>query len=171
MFLLARYQNRQIVTAAGRRILALMIVALAIANIVTVIVEVPWDTMMQPFFDLGGIIWERASVLVTGVLLLLIARALARGKRQAWWLALGLLVSSFLGAVVSKSDRGTILLALSLLILLLVMAPLFPTRSDARALVRGYITLALGVGIIAGHIVVSHLWYTGDQGVLALRNV
>ena len=173
MFVLARPHHRQIVTAAGRRLLALIIVAIALVNIVTVIVEVPWDTiiMMQPFFDLGGIIWERASVLVTGVLLLLIARALARGKRQAWWLSLGLLVSSFLGAVVSKSDRGTILLALSLLVLLLVMAPLFPTRSDARALVRGYITLALAVGIIAGHLALSHVWLTGNPGVLALRNV
>ncbi len=173
MFVLARPQHRQIVTAAGRRVLALIIVAIAISNIVTVIVEVPWDTIivMQPFFDLGGIIWERASVLVTGVLLLLIARALARGKRQAWWLVLGLFISSFLGAVVSKSDRGTILLALSLLIFLLVMAPLFPTRSDARALVRGYITLALGIGVIAGHIAMSHVWLTADQGLLALRNV
>jgi phosphatidylglycerol lysyltransferase len=173
MFVLARPHHRKIVTAAGRRSLALIIVAIAITTIVTVIVEVPWDTiiMMQPFFDLGGILWERASVLVTGILLLLIARALARGKRQAWWLALGLLISSFLGAVVSKSDRGTILLALTLLVFLLVLAPLFPTRSDARALVRGYITLALGVSIIVGQIAVNHVWITGDQGVLALRNV
>jgi phosphatidylglycerol lysyltransferase len=173
MFVLARPQHIRIFTTAGRRLLALIIMAIAIANIVTVIVEVPWDTtiIMQPFFDLGGIIWERASVLLTGALLLLIARALARGKRQAWWLSLGLFISAFLGAVVSRSDRITILLGLSLLVLLLVMAPLFPTRSDVRALVRGYITLAVGVGVIVGHIAVSHLWLTGDQGVLALRNM
>ena len=123
------------------------------------------------FLTWVGTHWERNSALVTGVLLLLIARALARGKRQAWWLSLGLLISSFLGAVVSRSDRSTILLALSLLAFLLVMAPLFPTRSDVRALVRGYVTLALGVGVIAGHIALSYLWYTEGQGILALRNV
>ena len=173
MFVFARHQNKRVVTAVGRHLLALIIVAIAIANVITVLVEVPWDTrvLMQPFFDLGGDAWERASALVTGVLLLFIARALARGKRQAWWLSLGLLISSFLGAVVSRSDRSTLLLALSLLALLLVMAPLFPTRSDVRALVRGYVTLALGVGVIAGHIAMSSLWYTGGQGTLALRNV
>jgi len=173
MFVFARHQNKRVVTAAGRHLLALIIVAIAIANVITVLVEVPWDTrvLLQPFFDLGGDTWERNSALVTGVLLLLIARALTRGKRQAWWLSLGLLISSFLGAVVSRSDRSTILLTLSLLALLLVMAPLFPTRSDVRALVRGYVTLALGVGVIAGHIALSYLWYTGGQGILALRNV
>lgn len=173
MFVFARHHNTRVVTAAGRRLLALIIVAIAIANSVTVLVEVPWDTtmMMQPFFDMGGDAWERASVLLTGALLLLIARALARGKRQGWCLSLGLLMCSLLGAIVSRSDRGTILLALSLLVFLLLVAPLFPTRSDARALVRGYGTLVLGIGAIAGHVAVSHLWYTGGQGILVLRSV
>jgi len=108
---------------------------------------------------------------VTGALLLLIARALVRVKRQAWWLSLGLFISSFLGVIISRSERNTILLALCLLILLLVMAPLFSTRSDVRALVRGYITLILGVGIIAGHAALSHLWYTGGQGMLILHSI
>ncbi len=173
MFVFARHHNRGGLTTAGRGLLALIIVAIAIVNIVTTFMEVPWDTtvIMQPFFDLSGSTWERDSVLVTGALLLLIARALARGKRQAWWLSLGLLISSFLGAIISRSERSTILLALCLLILLLVMAPLFSTRSDTRALVRGYITLVLGVGIIAGHAAVSHLWYTGGQGILILRGI
>ena len=173
MFVFARYQNKRVLTAAGRRLSVLIIVAIAIANVITVLVEVPWDTLvlMHPFFDLGGAAWERDSALVTGALLLLIARALARGKRQAWWLSLGLLISSLLGAIVSRSDYSTILLALSLLVLLLVIAPLFPTRSDSRALVRGYVILALGVGVIAGHIAISYLWHTGGQGVLALSNV
>jgi phosphatidylglycerol lysyltransferase len=173
MFVFARHHNRGTLTTVGRGLLALIIVAIAIVNIVTTLVEVPWDTIviMQPFFDLGGSTWERDSVLVTGALLLLIARALVRGKRQAWWLSLGLFISSFLGVIISRSERNTILLALCLLILLLVMAPLFSTRSDVRALVRGYITLILGVGIIAGHAALSHLWYTGGQGILILHSI
>jgi phosphatidylglycerol lysyltransferase len=154
-------------------LLALIIVMIATVNVVTALVEVPWDStvLLQPLFDLGGSAWERESVLVTGALLLLIARALMRGKRQGWWLSLGLLMCSLLGAIVSRSDRGTVFLALSLLVFLLLVAPLFPTRSDAQALARGYVTLVLGVGAIAGHVVVSHLWSTGEQGILVLRSV
>ena len=61
MFVFARHQNKRVVTAAGRHLLALIIVAIAIANVITVLVEVPWDTrvLLQPFFDLGGDTWER----------------------------------------------------------------------------------------------------------------
>lgn len=172
MFVSAQQQYTRVVIVVGRRLSALIMVAIALVNIVTALMEVPWDTtvLLEPFFDLAGSTWERESVLAIGGLFLLIARALARGKRQGWWLSLGLLISSFLGAVVSRSDRSTILLALSLLILLLVMAPLFPARSDLRALVRGYCTLALGVGVIVGHLALSHLWYRGGQGVFALRD-
>ncbi|MBA2287394.1 MAG: DUF2156 domain-containing protein [Ktedonobacteraceae bacterium] len=172
MFVFARHQQTRGITAAGRHLLALIIGAIAIVNVITTLVEVPWDTLviMEPLFDLGGAAWERDGVLATGALLLVIARALARGKRQGWWLSLGLLMCSLLGAIVSRSHRETILLALSLLVLLLLVAPLFPTRSDSRALVRGYVTLALGVGIIAGHIVVSRLWYPGGQELLVLRS-
>ena len=107
MFVFARHHNRGTLTTVGRGLLALIIVAIAIVNIVTTLVEVPWDTIviMQPFFDLGGSTWERDSVLVTGALLLLIARALVRGKRQAWWLSLGLFISSFLGVIIRGSNR------------------------------------------------------------------
>ena len=56
MFVFARHQNKRVVTAAGRHLLALIIVAIAIANVITGLVEVPWDTLvlLQPFFDLGG---------------------------------------------------------------------------------------------------------------------
>ena len=62
----------------------------------------------EPLVDLGGPAWERDGLIMTGVLLLLIARALIRGKRQAWWLSVELLTFSLLSALVSKSDRSTI---------------------------------------------------------------
>ena len=173
MLALAHHKKRHALAITGRSALAVVIAITALANIITVMREFPWNSMVvtEPLIDLGGPAWERDGLIVTGVLLSLIARALIRGKRQAWWLSVGLLTFSLLSALVSKSDRSTILLALGLLILLLVLAPLFPTRSDTRALVRGYAALVLGVGCIAVYVVASLLWHTGGgQSVFALRH-
>lgn len=173
MLALAQHKKRHAFAIISRSVLALVIAFTAIANIITVIREFPWNIMAftEPLIDLGGPAWERDGLIATGALLLLIARALTRGKRQAWWLSVGLLTFSLLSAIVSKSDCGTILLVLGLLVLLLVLAPLFSTRSDTRGLVQGYIALTLGIGCIVGHLAVSHMWQTaGGQGMLILRN-
>jgi phosphatidylglycerol lysyltransferase len=173
MLALAHHTKRHAFALTGRSVLAVVIAITALANIIAVVREFPWNSLVvtEPLMDLGGPAWERDGLIVTGALLLLIARALIRGKRQAWWLAVGLLAFSLTSALGSHSDRGTILMALGLLLLLLLLAPLFPTRSDTRALVRGYAALLLGLGCLAAHMVVSQLWQTaGDQGALALRN-
>src|SRR5712664_4139096 len=104
MFVLSQHKFNNTLAATGRAVLALVIVVSAIANVSTIFVE-------------SG--WEREGLIVMGVTLLLIARALFRGKRQAWWLSICLLAISLISAITSKSDRSSMLLALSLLILLL----------------------------------------------------
>jgi hypothetical protein len=116
---LAQHKKRHVFAITGRSVLALMVAITAIANIIEVMRDLSWDNIVvtQPLVDLGGPAWERDGLILTGALLLLIARALLRGKRQAWWLSVGLLAFSLTSALVSKSDHSTILLALGLLIL------------------------------------------------------
>jgi phosphatidylglycerol lysyltransferase len=163
VFVLAQHKFKHTLAATGRALLALVIVISAIANVSTLFVESRWDfvTFMEPFMDLGGPGWEREGLILMGVTLLLIARALFRGKRQAWWLSICLLAISLVSAITSKSDRSSMLIALSLLILLLMLAPLFPRRSDTRALVRGYIALALTIFCIISYALVSYFWPIG----------
>ncbi len=154
----------------GRGIFALIIATTAIANIITARVELPWNTVVftEPLFDMGGFAWERDGLIVCGLLLLVIARALLRGKRQAWLLSVGLLAFSLLSAVISKSDRSAILLALCLLILLLLLAPVFTTHSDKRSLARGYSALGLSACSLWSYGLISTFWNPGIVPLLLI---
>src|SRR5260370_41455605 len=79
--------------SAGRRTLALGLALLALANLVDDWVLKPWSaaTVDEQVLDLDRLGFARAEILLLAALLLLVARALAHGKRQAWWLSLGLL--------------------------------------------------------------------------------
>lgn len=96
MFVLEQQKFKHSLATTGRALLALVIVISALANVSTIFVESRWDfvTFMEPLMDLGGSGWEREGLIVMGVTLLLIARALFRGKRQAWWLSICLLAIS-----------------------------------------------------------------------------
>ena len=161
MFVLTHHKKHRLFTHAGRSILAIVIALTALANIITVMRDPSWSGIVvtEPLIDLGGSGWERDGFVITGILMLLIARALQRGKRQAWFLSVGLLTCSLWSAVISRSDRGTIVVALSLLVLLLVLAPLFPTRSDTGASVRGYAALAFGIGCLVVRVAIRQLWW------------
>lgn len=162
----------QLLAAAGRGILALAMLLLALAHILSALVEWPWDvpTFTEPLIDLGGPTWEREGVLLIGISLFVLARAMARGKRQAWWLSLGLLLVSLVGALITRSDRGVIVMSFSLLALLLAFSPLFSTRSDRRALARGYAALALSLGSIIGGVALDHVVPAGGaRGSIVFR--
>ncbi len=164
MFVLTQQKKNRLFASAGRSIPAIVIALTALANIITVVREFPWSGLIvtEPLIDLGGSGWERDGLIITGILMLLIARALQRGKRQAWCLSMGLLICSLYSAVVSRSGSITIVIALSLLLLLLVLAPLFPTRSDAGASLRGYGALAFGLGCLVAHAAIHQLWWGAE---------
>jgi phosphatidylglycerol lysyltransferase len=157
-----QHKKIHMLAATGRGVLVLTMVITAIINFVTALVEFPWNVagFTESLIDLGGPAWERDGTIVTGILLLLIARALLRRKRQAWWLSLGLLAFSLLSTIFSNSGPGAIFLALCLLLLLLLLAPFFPTRSDTRALIRGYAALLLFACCILSYWGMSNFWYT-----------
>src|SRR5262249_28768607 len=129
----------------GRRTLALVICAAAVANVASLLVAHPLVRAVS-FERMTGLnLWElgRAGVLLGAVLLLFVARALLRGKRQAWRLALGLASVALLGILFNHRQWGYALAAPGLLTLLLILAPLFPARSDRWAALRGYTALVL----------------------------
>src|SRR5262245_43511241 len=129
----------------GRYLPALLLVVLAVADILTLVH--PWGkpSGLAELFALDALGWGRAGIIISALIFLLVARAPTRGKRQAWLLSAGLIVFSFIADLTVKAALPTLLLLLGLLLTLLVLAPLFPARSDPHALARGYVALLLGL--------------------------
>ena len=128
----------------GRAIAALFLLALALGGVLTSVLLKPWAPS-----DILGL--GRLSGIVIWLLVLLVARALARGKRHAWLLSVSLL--ALLGAF-SFGNRGLRILfpvILALLLAFIFLAPLFKARSDPYALIRGYASLVLGSAALYGH--------------------
>jgi phosphatidylglycerol lysyltransferase len=128
----------------ARFIPACFLVGFALCGVLMGILVKPWaPTYLLGLGRMGGIaIW---------LLLLLVARALARGKRHAWLLSVGLL--SLLGAF-SFENRGVRVLfpfILAVSVAFIALAPLFRTRSDPRALLRGYASLVVGSAALVSH--------------------
>ena len=102
-----RSQRRSIsaLATASRSTLALVLALLALANFVDDLVIKPWSaaTFGEQVIDLDRLGFARAEVVLLAALLLLVARALAHGKRQAWWLSLGLLGLAVLGALPGRA--------------------------------------------------------------------
>lgn len=155
-----RRKSLQALTLAGRGLLALLLIITAAANVITAIVASPWPQALyiEHFVDLDTPWWGPQGQVVVGVLLLLVARALMRGKRQAWWLAFGLFAFSLISGMFSRSHVSYIPVSLVLLAVLLLLAPLFPTRSDPHALRRGYIALAVTIICLVAQREVHILW-------------
>lgn len=128
----------------ARSVPASFLVAFAICGVLMGILVKPWTpTYMLGQGRLGGIvIW---------ILLLLVARALARGKRHAWLLSVGLLTLLGAFSFQNRSVRILFPLILALFLAFVMLAPLFRTRSDPRALLRGYASLVVGSAALYGH--------------------
>lgn len=145
----------------GRAALALLLALAALANITVALIArpLPQALFVEQVVDLDSIGWGREGVIVVGVCLLLVARALARGKRHAWWLSVLLMAFSVASAAASHTHRAYLAVALALLLALVLLAPLFPTRSDPLALRRGYIALAASVALFVFHGTLHSLWH------------
>jgi phosphatidylglycerol lysyltransferase len=96
-----------------------------------------------------------------GLLLLLVARALARGKRQAWLLSLAMLAISLVGALAEHAHPRSLMLVLASLTALLALGPAFTRRSDRVSSMRGYVALALGGWLTWTHAFLYHALKVG----------
>src|SRR5258707_8393342 len=147
----------------GRGTLALALALLALANLVDALVIHPWAgaAFGEQAMDLDALGLGRAEAAMLSAILLLVARALAHGKRQAWWLSLFALGCSA-WATLPSLRHWPFLLAQSTLVLLvalLALAPLFSRRSDPQALRRGYVALAAGLGCVFLLQAIYHNWH------------
>lgn len=135
---------------AGRYLPAIILVMLAGGGVLAGILVKPW----APTSMLG---LGRLSSIAVWLLLLLVARALARGKRQAWLLSVGLLALLGTFSFGSRGMRSLSLVILALLLAFIILAPFFRARSDPRALARGYVALVVGCAAIYGHRIIYRL--------------
>ena len=142
----------------ARWALALVFILVALANIATALITLPAIPMEQvsQVVDLDEFAWGRAGTIALGLLLLLVARALARGKRQAWLLSLAMLGISLVGTLAEHAHvRALVIIAVSL-VALLALGPAFTRRSDRVSSMRGYIALALGGWLTWAHVFLYH---------------
>jgi lysylphosphatidylglycerol synthetase-like protein (DUF2156 family) len=92
--------------ARVRRFFAGLLVAVGLLDVVEALVAPHWlrtvvaGTLLPDPLPAGG----RTGVLVAGLGLLLLARGVARGKRVAWQLTIGLLAASVLFHLVKDLD-------------------------------------------------------------------
>ena len=163
---MARYRSWSARHIAGRYLPALLLVILAVADMLTLAHPRGATSGVAEAFALDDLGWGRQGIIITALILLLVARALARGKRQAWLLSVGLVAFSFVATLTERTSRPTLLLLLGLLLTLLVLAPLFPARSDPRALTRGYAALLLGLVTLLGHGTIHILIHMGRADIL-----
>ena len=147
----------------ARWALALVFVLVALTNIVTALMTlpaIPIDQVSQ-IVDLDEFAWGRAGAIALGLLLLLVARALARGKRQAWLLSLAMLALSLVGALAEHAHARSLILVLASLTALLALGPAFTRRSDRVSSMRGYVALALGGWLTWTHAFLYHALKVG----------
>ncbi|WP_069802973.1 bifunctional lysylphosphatidylglycerol flippase/synthetase MprF [Thermogemmatispora onikobensis] len=110
-----------------------------------------WDILPNAWLGALPVSHPHAHPLtaVIGFFLLMLSYGLARGKRQAWLVTLVLLL---LSALLLHHPHGGLslpsLLVLGLTALLGCCSPLFQARSDPPSIFRGYLALALGLGIV-----------------------
>lgn len=160
--MLLKLQQRSLhrVGAAGRMLIGLGLVSVALANVITTLATHPWQqvVMVENVVDLDVLGWGKEGTIAICAVLLLVARALMRGKRQAWWLALGLVAFAVFSVAVSRTQHIYALVATLLFAALLALAPLFPARSDPRALRRGYFALAVSAICLVTLRIVRYTW-------------
>jgi phosphatidylglycerol lysyltransferase len=150
MYPLLRRLSTLPLSTFGRYLPAIFLVILAFGGVLAGVLVKPWaPTHMLGLGRLSGIaIW---------LLLLLVARALARGKRQAWLLSVSLLALLGAFSFQTRSLRLFFPIILGLLLAFVILAPLFRRRSDPGALVRGYALLLAGSLALYGNKIVYTL--------------
>lgn len=157
---LSRYPTRpRALASATRKALAALLLLVALIYVLAALATQAWqpELLIEQVVDLDAVTWGRAGAVALALLLALVARALARGKRQAWLLSLVLLCLSLVGAILERSSMRSIVIILIFIALLVALAPLFTTRSDLRSSMRGYAALAVGGWVAWGRSFLLHV--------------
>ena len=126
-----------------------MLVAIGCLDLVEALIAPHWlrsllvITLLPDSLTVGG----RTGIVVAGLGLLLLARGIARGKRIAWQLTLGLLLASVVFHLVKDLDFEDALLDAWIAVGLWWLRHHFQAESDPTSVRRGVAALAAGVGL------------------------
>ena len=163
MFLPVHRRDTRVLASVGRMLLTLLLIAVALSNVILPLVEQRWRhlSLGEPPIDFNMLGWGQDGLIVAGLLLLLLGRALVRGKRQAWLLSVALFTYSFLDTFLEKSYWFSLVLTGCMLLLLFLLAPLFSVRSNTASFLRGYSVLALMGVCIFGYGTALHVLQHG----------
>jgi phosphatidylglycerol lysyltransferase len=137
----------------GRAAPAALLVLAAVTNIIPISSNHPSlvTLFLDHGLDLDQLATGRPGTVIIALVLLPVVRAMLRGKRHAWLLAVTLCAFSLASTRLSHDDSSYTPMAFGLLLALLLLAPLFPARSDLRSLLRGYVVLAMSLACLIGH--------------------
>lgn len=130
-------------------LVALVVAAVGIVDILSAAVRNPTAPLerLETWLAVTAGHPPRMLVLMSGLVLLVLAPAIARRRRAAWGAAVALQLGAFALHLPWSAYRLETLLALVLLVMLLSMAPDFTAPSDVRSLRRGR-ALLLGVLVV-----------------------
>src|SRR5947199_7140804 len=107
-----------------------------------------WSILLGAWPILHHRVTAQSFIVAIGFFLIMLSYGLARGKKHAWCITLFLLV---LSALLDVRRSGSILsttVTLLLALLLYLLSRFFQAKSDPPSVRRGYIALALGLGIV-----------------------
>jgi phosphatidylglycerol lysyltransferase len=136
-----------------RFIAACLTIAVGVVNMLSSIVpRVNWD-MFIGSWSIGSYHGMHRLLIVNGFFLLMLSYGLMRGKRQAWYAVLLLLIVSLLLRVLSHGTVLMTLLTIAFVALLLALAGNFRARSDPPSVRRGQIALLVGLSIVTAYAV------------------
>lgn len=129
----------------------------AAAAMVVGMLDLALAAAFRPPFEIDGLGTDRFleavdgarfAVLVAGLMLVLLARGLLHGKRNAWRMALLAAGISLLGHTVKGGDLVGVVVAVCLVVLLLATGTSFPARSDPGRARRGWVLLLAGETVV-----------------------
>lgn len=136
-----------------RRIAAAVIAATGLIAVVSALTRPLRNRLriVTDVFSVGAVRAANGLVAAAGIGLLLLARAILRGQRRAWWLALGTLGFVLMGHLLKGVDFEEALGAAAAIVYLGVNGDAFRARSHLRAGRHALATLSLGVvGVFSG---------------------
>jgi phosphatidylglycerol lysyltransferase len=131
-----------------RFLLGLATGLVGLTNMVVAIVPRPhWDLFLGAWQGDASHGYPRL-IIVVGFFLLMLSRGMLRGKRQAWFATLLLLLVSTLLQMLNK---GSILITIAVAMLAVIIAlctSRFRAKSDPPSIRRGYLALFAGLGTV-----------------------
>ncbi|MEP7357466.1 MAG: flippase-like domain-containing protein, partial [Anaerolineales bacterium] len=150
-------RSRALSTVWSVRLAAILVAAMAVVNLVSAVVPSLMDrlALLLRFVPLEVARGGHLAAALAGFALLVLAGALWRHKRAAWWLTLGALIVSAISHLVKGLDFEEAIPAALLAVWLWRMERHFQARSDPPSVVQGLRALVASLGFTLAYGVIG----------------